>query len=177
MAAKKGQGQGRKPAPEQRLTQQHKLFALEYATDFDGARAARAAGFSGGPHARNTAYRLLQRPDIQALVAEAVNNAAETAGVNAVWVLRRLKETSDRCFQAEPVKDVAGNETGVYKFDAAGAIRGAELIGKHLKMFTDKVEHSGTVGVELNDAQGALAAILSSLARRAEPPAGDQPPQ
>jgi phage terminase small subunit len=175
MAAKKGQRQGRKPAPEQRLTQQHKLFALEYATDFNGARAARAAGYAD-ESAKFTASVLLKRPDIQALVAEAVNNAAETAGVNAVWVLRRLKDTSDRCFQAEPVRDRDGNETGIFKFDAAGAIRGAELIGKHLKMFTDKVEHSGTVGVELNDAQGALAAILSSLARRAEPPAGDQPP-
>jgi phage terminase small subunit len=170
MAPKKSQGKANE------LTDQHRLFALEYATDFDRARAARAAGYAESS-ARYTAHKLLKRPEIRALIDQAVNNAAETAGVNAVWVLRRLKETSDRCFQAEPVRDAAGNETGQYKFDAAGAIRGAELIGKHLKMFTDKVEHSGSVSVELNDAQNALAAILAGLARRNDPPAGDQKPQ
>ena len=40
---------------------------------------------------------------------------------------------------------------GVKKnFDASGANRSLELIGKHLKLFTDKVEHSGEMKVDFN---------------------------
>ena len=40
-------------------------------------------------------------------------------------------------------------ETGEYKFDSAGANRATELLGKHLGMFVDKVEHSGKLEYEI----------------------------
>lgn len=36
--------------------------------------------------------------------------------------------------------------TGGYRFDAGNVLKGCELLGKHLKMFTDKTEISGPGG-------------------------------
>lgn len=167
MATPKGK---RKAKPK--LTGKNRIFALEYAVDFNGARAARAAGYSEAC-ARQKAYELLQHPEIRELVDEALRQAAETAGVSAVYVLQVTKEVIERCRQAEPVLDDLGNPTGVYRFDAGAVLRGAELIGKHLKMWTDKVEHAGPDGgplqVEVSDAKSRLADRLSRLNQTADP--------
>jgi len=44
------------------------------------------------------------------------------------------------------VDDGEGNLAAAYKYDATNALKGYELLGKHLKMFTDKVDHSSTDG-------------------------------
>ena len=36
--------------------------------------------------------------------------------------------------------------TGEFKFEHSGANKSLELIGKHLAMFTDNTNHSGTIG-------------------------------
>ena len=51
----------------------------------------------------------------------------------------------------KPVVDEDTGE-GVWEFDAAGANRALELIGRHLGLFLDKTEHSGSV-VMLNPQQ------------------------
>jgi phage terminase small subunit len=60
--------------------------------------------------------------------------------VTVEWVLKRLVELNDRCMQGIPVYDREGNETGEWKFEPNAANKSLELIGKHLGMFTDKVE-------------------------------------
>jgi hypothetical protein len=44
--------------------------------------------------------------------------------------------------QHQPVLDSHGEPTGQYRFDAAGANRALELLGRHFAMFTDKVRVS-----------------------------------
>ena len=72
--------------------------------------------------------------------------------ITADYVLSSLKEVAERCKQAIPVmmKDENGNmvETGEYKFDSTGANRALELLGKNLKLFIDKTEHSGAITVK-----------------------------
>jgi len=46
--------------------------------------------------------------------------------------------------------------SGEYKFDSSGANRSLELIGRHFKMFTDKVELSG-------DAENPLTLLISEI--------------
>lgn len=91
--------------------------------------------------------------ELQAKVAE---TAKERFSVDAEYVLRTIVETVERCRQTvRPVVNKAGEhqltetpegEGLAYVFDAGNALRGAELLGKHLKMFTDKVEHGGPDG-------------------------------
>lgn len=48
--------------------------------------------------------------------------------------------------QAEPVLDSRGKPTGEYRYDGSVANKALELLGKHLGLFKDKVEHSGPGG-------------------------------
>lgn len=56
------------------------IFVTSYLTDFNAARAARAAGYSGR-HASSTGYHTLRKPEIKAAIDEAL--AARLARVKA----------------------------------------------------------------------------------------------
>ncbi|MEN8130923.1 MAG: hypothetical protein ABFS45_12170 [Pseudomonadota bacterium] len=56
---------------------------------------------------------------------------AERAEVDAAWVLKQQVRVYERCMQDVPVLDKEGNPTGEFKFDANGANRALELIGRH----------------------------------------------
>ena len=43
--------------------------------------------------------------------------------------------------QAEPARDAKGRETGVFQFQASGANRALELLGRELGMFRDQSDH------------------------------------
>jgi hypothetical protein len=53
-----------------RMDPRHRRFVLEYIQDLDATAAARRAGYSPRS-AKNTGYRLMQRPEIQQAIAEA----------------------------------------------------------------------------------------------------------
>jgi phage terminase small subunit len=43
--------------------------------------------------------------------------------------------------QAEPARDAKGQETGEFQFQASGANRALELLGRELGMFRDQSDH------------------------------------
>lgn len=126
------------------LTAKQELFIKEYLVDLNATQAAIRAGYSVKT-ARKIGQENLTKLDIQHSVQKAMDNRSAKTELTAEWVLNNLKEVAERCMQAEPVLDREGNETGEWKFEHAGANKSLELIGKHLKLFTDKVEHSGSV--------------------------------
>lgn len=127
------------------LTPKQALFVKEYLVDLNGTQAAIRAGYSEKT-ARQIADENLSKPDIQAAVQQAMDRRSKKVEITAEYVLTTIKNTIERCAQAEPVLDREGNPTGEYKFDATAVLKGAELLGKHLKLFTDKVDHSSTDG-------------------------------
>lgn len=70
---------------------------------------------------------------------ELKNKVAQKNIITAEWVLNNLKVIAERCMQSEPIT-VNGMPTGEFKFDSSGANKSLELLGKHLKLFTEKVE-------------------------------------
>ena len=138
------------------MTRKKERFYQEYPVDFNATKAAIRAGFS-----KRTAYsqgqRLLKDVEIQAEISRIVKKLAESAEINAEWVLKNLKEIAERCMQKVPVmkfdresksmKQVIDEESGegLWQFDSSGANRSLELIGRRLGMFKDKSEHSGSV--------------------------------
>jgi len=98
------------------------------------------------------------------------------------WVMHQLRNVYDRCMQNEAVYgpgsavlDDEGNETGetvplYYKFDASGSIKALELIGKHMKMFSDKTG-AGSTNVQVNinlgaDPEGVSKGIIDGEFKR-----------
>lgn len=135
------------------MTSRQEMFCREYMLDLNATQAAIRAGYS-----KKTASRigpeLLGKPCVASRVAELKRERAEKLELDAAWVLRRLKDISDRAMQCEPVlkwdhTQKAMVETGDYQFDSQGANRATELIGKHLGMFKDKVEMTGKDGEPL----------------------------
>ena len=124
------------------LTPKQQAFINEYAIDKNATQAAVRAGYSP-----KTAYSMgnenMKKPVIKSIIDAELEKRSNKLGLDADWVLQRLKDISDRCMTAEPVMIREGAEwieSGEYKFDSNGANKATELIGKHLKLFTEKLE-------------------------------------
>lgn len=131
------------------LTPKQAAFVREYLVDLNATKAAERAGYSVDT-ARSIGHENLTKPDIADAIERATKERAERTQITADYVLNGIKGLVERCIQAVSVLDDEGNETGEWRFEANPALKGYELLGKHLRLFTDKVEHSGKVGfVEL----------------------------
>ncbi|GAQ18022.1 terminase [Oceanobacillus picturae] len=127
-----------------KLSAKQELFCQEYIIDLNATQAAIRAGYSEKT-ARSQGQRLLTKVAITARVNELKEKRAEKLELDAYWVLKRLKDISDRSMQAEPVMEYdheSGEmiETGEYQFDSNGANKSTELIGKHIGMFDPKIQ-------------------------------------
>lgn len=101
------------------------------------------------------ATKLMKREDIQSAIMERMTRRRELIELDEKWVLDRLRKVVDRCMQVEPVmsrgeQTFTQTEDGelalAYTFDAAGANKALELIGKHFAMWRDRQEHTGANG-------------------------------
>ncbi|WP_342512266.1 terminase small subunit [Sporosarcina sp. FSL K6-1522] len=127
-----------------KLSAKQEMFCKEYMIDLNATQAAIRAGYS-----ERTAYsqgqRLLKHVEVLARVKELKDKRADELELDAYWVLKRLKDISDRSMQAEPVMEYDHGsqelvETGEYQFDSTGANKATELIGKHIGMFDPKLQ-------------------------------------
>jgi phage terminase small subunit len=104
--------------------------------------------------------RLLRHAKVALRVAELQAEVARANGIDAIWVTRRLKEISDRCMQSEPILDADGEPTGKFRFDAAGANRATELLGKSIGMFSERLR------LDVRDVSSLTDAELEEERRR-----------
>ena len=136
------------------MTPKHKRFVSEYLVDLNATQAAVRAGYS-----KKTAYSIgqenLSKPEIAKAITAAMTKRSERTEVTQDYVITSIMETMERCKQAEAVKYQNGDQVFVdtpdgkrapaYKFEASAVLKGAELLGRHLAMFTDKTENRHTV--------------------------------
>jgi phage terminase small subunit len=130
-----------------KLTDKQEMFCKEYIIDLNATQAATRASYSAKT-AGVIGLENLGKPLIQARLAELMKERSERVKIDADWVLRQAVKVHERCMQAEPVTDREGNATGEFKFEASGANKALELVGKHVNVqaFLDKskVEHALT---------------------------------
>lgn len=130
-------------AKEGELTQKQRRFCEEYLIDLNATQAAIRSGYS-----ENTAQAIgsenLTKPLIVAFIKQKQEELSEKTSITTEWVIKRLKEISDRCMTAVPVMFREGknlvqatdeNGEGVWEFDSSGANRSTELLGKHVGVF------------------------------------------
>lgn len=183
--ARPGAGRKRKPKkPEGAPLEnpRHEQFAQSIAEGKTKTQAYEAAGYS--PHAGN-ATRLSQNEKVKARADElrkaVVDSVIARSTRSKEFVLETLVDTLQRCSQASPVLDRKGDIVMVetpdgelvpaYVFDAKNVLRAAELIGKELGMFKDRVEHTGADGgpIETKEiSRRELAQRAAFLLRRAK---------
>lgn len=124
------------------LTKKQELFCKEYLVDLNATQAAIRAGY-GEKNAKQQGTENLAKPIIAERIQILFDARADKVELNSEWVLKNLQKVAMRCMQQEPVMVKGDNgmePSGEYKFDSSGANKSLELIGKHLKLFTDKVE-------------------------------------
>lgn len=157
-----------------KLTPKQELFCQEYLKDMNGTAAAKRAGYSKRTAAEQ-ACQILATPKIQERVNELKAARLERVQIDADWVLKRIAAIADvdiakaydKGGQFLPIKEMPedlrktitgidvykdfteGVEVGeTRKIKLADKLKALELLGRHIKLFTDKVEHSGKVGWE-----------------------------
>lgn len=114
------------------LNEKQALFVKEYLLDLNATQAAVRAGYSEHT-AEQQGSRLLRNAHVRAAVDCVMAERSRRLGITAERVLSDIDRIAN-----------AAEETG----DLAVALKGRELLGKHLRMFVDKVEHSGGLTLE-----------------------------
>lgn len=139
------------------LTAKQQKFVEEYLVDLNATKAAIRAGYSAKTAAAIGAENLT-KPEIADSIAAARQAQSERTAVTADYVISNLAQIVERCMERAPVfegrgedRDQATDDEGnhIWEFNATGANKALELLGKHLQLFTDKVEHSGGVTVQI----------------------------
>lgn len=151
---------------KEELTDKQRLFVHEYLKDLNASKAALRAGYSEAS-AYNQGYELMKMPLVQAEIQKAMDERAERVNISAAKILKRLDDIADIDIgeayddngRLLPIKEMpvhirkAISSVKVYEdfIDSTkiGEIREVkfwdklksnELLGKHLKLFTDVLD-------------------------------------
>jgi phage terminase small subunit len=121
------------------------LFARAYVQDFNASAAAERIGKN-----KSFAATAMRNEYVKQRIEQLQRELSRKLDVSAEYVISTIVDTIERCKQAQLVTDKHGNaltienSTGelvpAYTFDAKAVLRGCELLGKHLGLFSDKVE-------------------------------------
>jgi phage terminase small subunit len=117
-----------------RLNDLQENFCQEYLKDCNATQAAIRAGYAPNA-AQEQSSRLLSKAIVAQRIQELMDARAKRVEITADYVLGTIKNTIERCQTDED-------------YNPQAVLKGSELLGKHLKLFTDKVEHSADESLE-----------------------------
>lgn len=134
-----------------KLTAKEESFAQTVTLNSgDKVQALKDAGYAWKNYSKNAlgvqADKIYNRPNVNLRIEELQKIKTEVANdefkIDAAWVLKQAKKVHERCMQSEQVLDRKGepvltkNDSGdlvpAYTFEAAGANKSLEIIGKHI---------------------------------------------
>lgn len=134
------------------MTPKQQRFVDEYLIDLNATQAAIRAGYSEKT-ARQVGAENLSKPDIAAAIEARTQERSERTKIDADMVLQGILHNIRRCEQGEVVRNSRGEPMMVetpdgeqavaYRYDATNALKGYEMLGRHLRLFTDRHEHEG----------------------------------
>ena len=113
-----------------KLTAKQERFVAEYLIDLNATQAAIRAGYSEKT-ARSQGQRMLTNVDVANAIAAGQAERSERTEITQDYVLTSIMETMEQ-------------RKGTGKHSNPNAVlKGAELLGRHLALFTDRHEHGG----------------------------------
>jgi len=181
------------------ITARHKRFVEAYCEHFNGAQAARDAGYSEN-RARITASELLNDPDISQMVEERLNELAMSSAEATkrmadiargdigefFQVVEYEKDGEERTTIALDeeavierggglVKSISFNESGRPKLKMYDAQKALEKILKAHGAYNHKQEHehSGELGIESDTLDDVMESLADRAARLSDEEADD----
>lgn len=116
------------------MTPKQKLFVHHYLIEHNATKAAESAGYSAKT-AHVQGCRLLRNAQIKALIEQKDEKRAEKLEITADYVLGSVKEVIEESRQLGKT------------YNQFASLKGLELLGKHRKLWTDKIEHSGSIDI------------------------------
>jgi phage terminase small subunit len=120
------------------LNAKQKRFVAEYLIDLNASAAYKRSGYKAtGKSADSAGARLLSDVKVKAAIDAAQAERLERTIISQDYVLAKIQEVIERC-----------SAQGV-AYEPGAVLKGTELLGRHLKMFTDKFDHSGAVSVQI----------------------------
>ncbi len=148
----------------EKLTPKQERFCQEYLVDTNGTQAAIRAGYSENS-ANEQASQLLAKLNVKTRVQQLMDKRSKRTGVSSDRVLQEIERLAlfdpKDLVKLRTADDIANLPEDVrraivgWKYDKDGMLeiklvkeKALEMLGRHLKMFTDKVEHSGEVKLE-----------------------------
>lgn len=157
---------------KKKLNPLQERFAQEYVIDLNATQAAIRAGYSEKT-AGVQACKLLKNVNIQDLIQKAMDKRGQRTEITQDRVLKEIgiiafakmgdvatwnpsgvtfkdssELTADALASIQFVKETTNEFGGSLEIKQYDKLRALELLGKHLKLFTEKVEHSGKVTLE-----------------------------
>jgi len=115
-----------------KLTPKQQRFVSEYLIDLNATQAAIRAGYSEKT-AKQMGTENLAKPVLAEAIETALAERSERTEITQDYVLTSIMETMEQ-----------RKGTGEHSNPNA-VLKGAELLGRHLAMFTDKQHHTGDI--------------------------------
>lgn len=168
------------------LSEKQKKFAKEYLKDFNGARAARDAGYSKKT-ADRIAYENLRKPEVIEyltklqekkkdkfeLSEERITNELVSIAFSRITDYVQIydginllghsttKVTFTPTYKLEDhqiaaISEISQTDKGIIKIKLENKIKALELLGKQIGMFKDKVDVGGDMKLNLSEADKQL---------------------
>lgn len=97
------------------------------------------------------ACELAKESKITARLKELQNEVTEKNVWTIEKLIKKFEEIGEKSLDEDEVVGRNGKPTGFFKFDSGGANKAYENIGKLLGMYTEKIKHSGNIGVTIID--------------------------
>lgn len=154
------------------LTEKQKRFCDEYLKDFNASRAAEQAGYKKRSAAQQAA-RMLRKDNIQEYIQARIDERTKRTEVTQDMVVNELKKIAfsnmgsvarwngsgvsffdsdelneDAKATVMSVEETTNQHGGSLKIKQYDKTKALELLGRHLGMFKDKIEHSGELTLE-----------------------------
>ena len=131
---------GQRIDPETGLTELQERFLCKYMETGRVKESAEWAGYAKAS-ADVQGAKALRNPAVVRELQRRGHQAVEKTLVTPEYVLIRLRHLAEKCLEDAPILDNEGQPTGRTKCqDAGGAAKALELLGKHLRLFVDRVE-------------------------------------
>jgi phage terminase small subunit len=129
-----------------KLNDRQRLFVRHYIATLNATEAYKRAGYTASTDnvAAVEGHKLLRKPNVAEAVAEGVEEKMSKADISAERILDELASIAFLTpEQLDALKSIKGNEK----------MRALELLGKYHTLFTDRIEQSGevTINVSLED--------------------------